>query len=100
MHNVSRICVGLMLVSWEFQAIQAQSVSDTSFNARTTIAARTVMVVGDVPPPIASAKVRDLVAQILDDRISATKRQELIKRNPAVAGDLIAGLTDQLTPGT
>ncbi len=56
--------------------------------------------IGDIPPPIASPKVAELVAQILDDRIPPAKRQELIQSNPQLAGDLIGGLTDELTPGT
>lgn len=100
MRAISRICFGLMLVSWESSSLLAQPTQVTLFNARAAIAARTVIVVGDVPPPIASAKVRELVAQILDDRISANKRQDLIKRHPELAGELIGGLTDQLTPGT
>lgn len=56
--------------------------------------------IADVPPPIASPKVRDLVAQILDEKIPATKRVELIQQNPKLAAELIGGLTDELTPGT
>ncbi len=97
MRVASGLCVGLLLGIWGSQAVNGQTtIPVTQF----VIAARTVTLVGDVPPPIASPKVRDLVAQILDERISATNRHELIKRNPELAGELILGLTDQLTPGT
>lgn len=55
---------------------------------------------GDVPLPIASKKVRDLVIQILNDKIPQNKRHELIEQNPKLAADLIGGITDELTPGT
>lgn len=55
---------------------------------------------GDVPLPIASKKVRDLVIQLLSDKTPQDKRQELIDANPKLAADLIGGITDELTPGT
>ena len=69
-----------------------------------TLASGILLVVGrvsgDVPPPIASQKVRELVSQILDEKVPATKRVELIQQNPKLAPELISGLTDALTPGT
>lgn len=51
-------------------------------------------------PPIFSKKVREIVTQLLDDKITGVKRQELINQNPKLAAEIIAGLTDELTPGT
>lgn len=55
---------------------------------------------GDVPLPIASKKVRDLVIQLLDEKTPQNKRQDLIEQNPKLAAELIGGITDELTPGT
>ncbi len=100
MRALSRICIGLLLVTCGSSPIHAQPVQGVLFDLNMTIAVQTATVAGDVPPPIASPKVRDLVFQILDDRIPVAKRQDLIRRNPELAGDLIGGLTDELTPGT
>lgn len=95
-----RFCVGLLVIIGVAEQVVAQSPRNLCLAVRAGIAVRTATVVGDVPPPIASPKVRELVAQILDERIPAAKREELIRRNPGLAGDLIGGLTAELTPGT
>ena len=99
-----RTCNGISLTLWlticGSSPVHAGSFQTSLLDLNAGIQVQATAVAGDVPPPIASPKVAELVAQILDDRIPAAKRQELIRRNPELAGDLIGGLTDQLTPGT
>lgn len=100
MRAVSLTCWCVLFVFAGSHCIHAESLHDTMFSLQSMFAMRTAVVLSDVPPPIASPEVRNLVAQILDERLPTAKRQELIQRNPKLAADLISGMTNELTTGS
>lgn len=59
-----------------------------------------VTLLGEVPPPIFSPLVRDLFKQMVSDKTTPARRQEIIEQHPKLAAELIGALTDELSTGT